>query len=195
MLMWSFAANEVHTVKPGHCRTDTDGVPVTDTITEGMRQLIHGANSLIAKFNRTFAQLQKRHKLMPVSTQWEHLEASFAWDGMGNRSESGAPADTNNNKSENKSENKDERMSENETNCSDSESGTEGQDEQSGSESGADSSKSEESEGEEYWEEAFNFEFEFGEEALNVFGDMNLSDEEEAFEYDELDNDNNGFIE
>ncbi|KAG8725800.1 hypothetical protein FRC11_001477, partial [Ceratobasidium sp. 423] len=160
-----------------------------------MRQLIHGADSPIAKFNWTFARLQKRRKLMPVSTQWEHLEASFAWDGTGNRSESRAPADTNNNKSENESENKDERMSKNETNCSDSESGTEGQDEQSGSESGADSSKSEESEGEEYWEEAFNFEFEFGEEALNTFGDMNLSDEEEAFEYDELDNDNNGFVE
>ncbi|KAG8725785.1 hypothetical protein FRC11_001500, partial [Ceratobasidium sp. 423] len=174
---------------------DADGVPVTNTITEGMHQLVHGADGPIAKFNQMFARLQKCHKLMPVSTQWEHLEASFAQDGMGNRSESGAPVDTNNNKSENESENEDERMSENETNCSDSESGTEGQDEQSSSESGADSSESEESEGEEYWEEAFNFEFEFGEEALNAFGDMNLSDEEEAFEYDELDNDNNGFIE
>ncbi|KAG8735324.1 hypothetical protein FRC11_003329, partial [Ceratobasidium sp. 423] len=116
----------------------------------------------------------KRRKLMPVSTQWEHLEASFAQDGMGNRSESGAPADTNNNKSKNEmilSRGLKDKISR------------------------ADSSESEESEGKEYWEEAFNFEFEFGEEALNVFGDMNLSNKEEVFEYDELDNDNNGFIE
>ncbi|KAG8735983.1 hypothetical protein FRC11_002924, partial [Ceratobasidium sp. 423] len=86
-------------------------------------------------------------------------------------------------------------MAEDETYCSDPKPGAEGQDEQSSSESGAGMSESEESESEEFWEEAFNLEFEFGEEAFNAFGDMNMSDEEEAFKYDKLDDDIDSLIE
>ncbi|KAG8727048.1 hypothetical protein FRC11_014010 [Ceratobasidium sp. 423] len=164
--MRSFAANEAHTVKPRRCRADADGAPVTNTITEGMRQLVHGAGGTIAKSNRAFAQFQ----------------SSLGSCGY-------------NSKSEDENENKDERMAEDGTYCSDPEPGAEGQDEQSGSESGAGMSESKESEGEEFWEDAFNLEFEFGEEAFNAFGDMNVSDEEEAFEYDKLDDDTDSLIE
>ncbi|KAG8729381.1 hypothetical protein FRC11_008898 [Ceratobasidium sp. 423] len=174
--MWSFAANEVHTTKPGHSRADADGAPVTDIITEGMHQLVHEADGPIVKFNRAFAWLQKHHRVMPVSMQWEEFKSSLDREGTSHKPESQATPSTDNSPGRDEGKGQDENMAESETYHSGSESGTEEQDEQNGSESGVDKSESEESEGEEFWEEAFNLEFELGEGVFNVLGDTNVSD-------------------
>ncbi|KAG8709847.1 hypothetical protein FRC11_005160 [Ceratobasidium sp. 423] len=194
-LMRSFAANEVHTIKPGRSRVDADGAPVTDIVTEGMRQLVHGADGPIAKFNRAFARLQKRRRVMPVLMQWEEFKSSLDREGTSHEPESQATPSTDNSPGRDECKDQDANMAESETYHSGSELGTEEQDEQNGSESGADKSESEESEGEEFWEEAFNLEFELGEGVFNALGDTNVSDVEEAFEYDELDDDNDSLVE
>jgi hypothetical protein len=193
-LIRSFAANEVHTIKPGRFRADADGVPVTDIITEGMRQLVHGADGPIAKFNRAFTRLQKRRKLVSVSKQWEEFESGPAHKCTSYKPENQILPGTK--QTEDGAESEDEKGNkitiDNEINYSDTESETGEQDGQSGSESGADKLESEESEGEDFWEEAFNLELELGEEAFNRFGDT--MSEEEAPEYDEPDDNNNSFV-
>lgn len=66
-LMRSFAANEVHSIKPGRRRADGDGAPVVDVMSEGARQLVQGANSPMAQFNRALRRMQQRRRLTPVT--------------------------------------------------------------------------------------------------------------------------------
>ncbi|KAF8602550.1 hypothetical protein BDV93DRAFT_443842 [Ceratobasidium sp. AG-I] len=66
-LMRSFNTNAVHTIKVGRNREKSDGAPVVDTLSEGMRRLVHGTNDPIAEFNLSLKQLQQRCQLTPIT--------------------------------------------------------------------------------------------------------------------------------
>ncbi|KDN46747.1 hypothetical protein RSAG8_04127, partial [Rhizoctonia solani AG-8 WAC10335] len=198
--MRSFAANEVHIIKLGRRRAETDGTPVVDTLTEGMRQLVHGADGPIAKFNHTLVRLQKRRKLLPVSAQWERFVGSTV--KLGNIAEDGGTrvqtlelhrdtqtvnwpdpeTDTpESKKSEDGIEDAEPREQGESSDCSSESSNSTFEDETGDQDN-------------QFWEEAFDLEFELGDEAFNLFGNANADEEEEEPEGDELDNDGDSLI-
>ncbi|QRW16331.1 hypothetical protein RhiXN_04332 [Rhizoctonia solani] len=185
-LIRSFTTNEIHTIKPGRSRADADGPPIVDMITEGMRQLVHGTDGPIAKFNRELERLQKRRKLMPVSTQWEHFQSTMET--------SDTHEHENMNGTEGKSEDEWESMHVSKAQSDSSELGVEDQGEHSDSKTEAEESESEEGEDEEFRQEAFSLEFELGNEVFNAFGDPSESEEEEPAACGELDSDNDSLI-
>ncbi|KDN45862.1 hypothetical protein RSAG8_04695, partial [Rhizoctonia solani AG-8 WAC10335] len=200
--MHSFAANEVHIIKLGHHRAETDGTPVVDTLTEGMRQLVHGADGPIAKLNHALVRPQKRRKLLPVSTPWERSVGSAV--KLGNIAEDGGTrVQTLDLRGDTQTDNAHYQRISDTPESKKSEDGVEDVEPREQGESSNCSSESSNStfEGEigdqdnQFWEEAFDLKFELGDEAFNLFGDANADDEEEEEpEGDELDNDGDSLI-
>jgi len=48
---------------------EDNGGPVKDAITTGLQSLTAGTKSLLSEYNEAFCLLQKRRKIIPVSTQ------------------------------------------------------------------------------------------------------------------------------
>ncbi|QRW22261.1 hypothetical protein RhiXN_09848 [Rhizoctonia solani] len=170
-LIRSFTTNEIHTIKPGRSRANANGPPIVDMITKGMRQLVHGTDGPIAKFNQELEQLQKRRKLMPVSTQWEHFQSTME------------TLDTHKHKkmdgTEGKSKDKWESMHVSKAQSDSSKLGVEDQGKHSNSKTEAEELESKEGKDKEFRQEAFSLEFELGNKVFNVFGDPSKSEEEE----------------
>ncbi|KAF8682692.1 hypothetical protein RHS04_02131 [Rhizoctonia solani] len=185
-LIRSFTTNETHSIKPGRSRADADGPPIVDMITKGMRQLVHGTDGPIAKFNQELERLQKRRKLMPVSTQWEHFQSTMET--------SDTHKHENMNGTEGKSKDEWESMHVSKAQSDSSELGVEDQGKHSDSKTEAEESESEEGKDEEFRQEAFSLEFELGNEVFNAFGDPSESEEEEPAACGELDSDNDSLI-
>ena len=68
-LMDSLNEHNVYQIQEGRVLNETDGGPVKDAITAGLQSLTAGTKNLLSKYNEAFCLLQRRRKIIPVSTQ------------------------------------------------------------------------------------------------------------------------------
>jgi hypothetical protein len=56
-------------IQPGRVLNEGDGEPCKDTITMGVQSLTAGTKNPLSEYNEAFCLLQRRRKIIPVSTQ------------------------------------------------------------------------------------------------------------------------------
>ena len=68
-LMDSLNEHKVYQVQHGRVLDESDGGPVKDTITTGLQNLTAGTKNPLSDYNKAFQLLQRRRKIIPVSSQ------------------------------------------------------------------------------------------------------------------------------
>ena len=78
--MDSLNENNVYRIELGRVLNEDDGGPVKDTITVGLQSLTAGTKNPLSDYNEAFCLLQRRRRIVPVSTQAENVTPSLKRD-------------------------------------------------------------------------------------------------------------------